>query len=72
MYKVMELLSEPGDVLCFVFYCFCILLNNGDQWTHFFETLLFPVVRRVIVIDPESRRVEGIITLRDVFSFILG
>lgn len=43
-----------------------------DSLYRVMELLSEPVVRRVVVIDQQSRRVEGIITLRDVFGFILG
>ncbi|PSR95981.1 Sucrose nonfermenting 4-like protein [Actinidia chinensis var. chinensis] len=36
------------------------------------ERLSDPVVRRLIVIDARSQHVKGIITLSDVFNFILG
>lgn len=32
----------------------------------------FPGVRRVIIVEAGSKRVEGIISLSDVFRFLLG
>ncbi|XP_022856587.1 sucrose nonfermenting 4-like protein isoform X4 [Olea europaea var. sylvestris] len=42
-----------------------------DSLCRVMELLSEPDVRRVIVIEACSRRIEGIITLRDVFTFIL-
>lgn len=36
------------------------------------ELLSDPVVRRIIVMDSDRQHVEGIITLRDVFTFFLS
>lgn len=36
------------------------------------ERLSDPGVRRLVVVDARSRRVEGIISLRDVFKFLIG
>ncbi|TMW92983.1 hypothetical protein EJD97_012323 [Solanum chilense] len=43
-----------------------------DPLYRIMEVLSDPTVRRVVVIDPNSRHVEGIITLRDVFNLLLG
>lgn len=57
-------------------------LNNGRSRCHIcflntpfcnvLEQLSDPGVRRTVVVDPISRQVEGIISLRDVAKFILG
>ncbi|KAA8540594.1 hypothetical protein F0562_024487 [Nyssa sinensis] len=45
--------------------------TRSDSLYRVMEILSDPVVRRVIVTEAGSGRVEGIITLRDVFNFIL-
>lgn len=43
-----------------------------DSLLKVMKLLSDPAVRRVVIIDACTRRVQGIITLRDIFSFILG
>ncbi|XP_059643248.1 sucrose nonfermenting 4-like protein isoform X2 [Cornus florida] len=45
--------------------------THSDPLYRIMELLSDPAVRRVIVTNAGSQRVEGIITLRDVFNFIL-
>lgn len=50
----------------------CRTCTRFDPLYRIMEVLSDPTVRRVVVIDPNSRHVEGIITLRDVFNLLLG
>ncbi|XP_060205346.1 sucrose nonfermenting 4-like protein isoform X1 [Lycium barbarum] len=50
----------------------CRTCTRSDSLYKIMELLSDPIVRRVVIIDPNSRHVEGIITLRDVFNLILG
>lgn len=50
----------------------CRTCTHFDSLYRIMELLSDPTVRRVVVIDPNSRHVEGIITLRDVFNLLLG
>ncbi|XP_055825606.1 sucrose nonfermenting 4-like protein isoform X2 [Solanum dulcamara] len=50
----------------------CRTCTRFDSLYRIMEVLSDPTVRRVVVIDPNSRHVEGIITLRDVFNLLLG
>lgn len=49
-------------------YHMCI---RSDSLRYVIERLALPGVRRLICIEAGSRQVEGIITLRDVFQFLL-
>lgn len=46
--------------------------TRSDPLCVVMERLSDPVVRRLIVIDAVSQQVEGIITLSDVFNYILN
>ncbi|XP_063937301.1 sucrose nonfermenting 4-like protein isoform X3 [Daucus carota subsp. sativus] len=48
------------------------LCEPSDSLHKVMELLSDPVVRRVIVINSGNKHVEGIITLRDVFTFLLS
>ncbi|GBG76312.1 hypothetical protein CBR_g22060 [Chara braunii] len=48
-------------------YCLCV-----DTLRQVMERLAQPGVRRLICIEAGSKRVEGIISLRDIFSFLLS
>ncbi|KAM3268878.1 sucrose nonfermenting 4-like protein isoform X2 [Capsicum chacoense] len=50
----------------------CRTCTRFDSLYRIMELLSDPTVRRVVVIDPTSRHVEGIITLRDVCNLLLG
>ncbi|OVA09714.1 CBS domain [Macleaya cordata] len=50
----------------------CRTCLSSDSLHEVMERLSDPVVRRLIVVEAGSKRVEGIISLRDVFSFLLG
>lgn len=65
MSQVLLLLDEASRDRCRTCTCF-------DSLCSIMETLSDPTVRRVVVIDPNRRHVEGIITLRDVFNLLLG
>ncbi|XP_077250191.1 sucrose nonfermenting 4-like protein [Tasmannia lanceolata] len=49
----------------------CQMCLRSDSLHEIMERLSDPVLRRLIVVEPGSKRVEGIITLRDVFNFLL-
>ena len=49
-----------------VFVC-----TRQDSLRTVLETLALPGVRRIIVIEPESKCVEGIVSLVDVVSFLI-
>ncbi|KAJ1387430.1 CBS domain [Sesbania bispinosa] len=45
---------------------------RSDPLLNVMERLAIPGVRRLVVVDGASRRVEGIVSLSDVFRFLLG
>ena len=49
-----------------VFVC-----TRQDSLRTVLETLALPGVRRIVVIEPESKCVEGIVSLVDVVSFLI-
>ncbi|KAG9447310.1 hypothetical protein H6P81_013438 [Aristolochia fimbriata] len=49
----------------------CHTCLRSDSFLDILERLSDPAVRRLIVIEPHTQRVEGVISLRDVFSFFL-
>ncbi|KAJ8553527.1 hypothetical protein K7X08_024205 [Anisodus acutangulus] len=65
MTQVLEVLDEASRDRCRT-------CTRFDSLYKIMELLSDPIVRRVVVIDPNSRHVEGIITLRDVFNLLLG
>ena len=46
--------------------------TRQDSLRTVLETLALPGVRRIIVIEPESKCVEGIVSLVDVVSFLIS
>ncbi|CAI9118764.1 OLC1v1020372C1 [Oldenlandia corymbosa var. corymbosa] len=50
----------------------CHMCLPSDPVLKIMERLCRPGVRRVIIVEAGSKRVEGIITLSDVFRFLLG
>ncbi|XP_068645802.1 sucrose nonfermenting 4-like protein isoform X2 [Aristolochia californica] len=50
----------------------CHTCLRSDSFHEILERLSDPAVRRLIVIEPHTQRVEGVISLRDAFSFFLG
>ncbi|KMZ65164.1 hypothetical protein ZOSMA_334G00110 [Zostera marina] len=50
----------------------CQMCLNSDSLMKVMERLSNPGVRRVIVVEAGSKCVEGIISLSDVFKFLLG
>ncbi|KAL8527600.1 hypothetical protein ACS0TY_005454 [Phlomoides rotata] len=62
--QALEFTSERGESR----YKTC---TRFDSLYHVMELLSEPEVRRVIVVEASTRRVEGIITLRDVFCLVL-
>eukprot|EP00250_Pteridium_aquilinum_P004034 c14284_g1_i1 orf=410-1861(+) len=49
----------------------CQMCLRTDTLQHILERLAKPGVRRIICVEAGSRRIEGIITLSDVFRFLL-
>uniref|UniRef100_A0A0A9CU22 CBS domain-containing protein n=1 Tax=Arundo donax TaxID=35708 RepID=A0A0A9CU22_ARUDO len=50
----------------------CHTCSQTSTFLEVLEELSIPGVRRVVVIEPTTRFVEGIISLRDIFTFLLG
>ncbi|KAG1338645.1 sucrose nonfermenting 4-like protein [Cocos nucifera] len=50
----------------------CQMCLHSDTLQKVMERLANPGVRRVIIVEAGSKRVEGIISLSDVFRFLLG
>ncbi|XP_073113917.1 sucrose nonfermenting 4-like protein [Elaeis guineensis] len=50
----------------------CQMCLRSDTLQKVMERLSSPGVRRVIIVEAGSKRVEGIISLSDVFRFVLG
>lgn len=50
----------------------CQMCLRSDTLQKVMERLANPGVRRVIIVEAGSKRVEGIISLSDVFRFVLG
>ncbi|KAK6159890.1 hypothetical protein DH2020_003271 [Rehmannia glutinosa] len=50
----------------------CQMCLRSDPLHKVMERLSIPGVRRVVIVEAGSKRVEGIISLSDVFSFLLG
>lgn len=46
--------------------------NNNLRTIHIENMFAITAVRRLVVIDSQTERVEGIISLRDVFNFLLS
>ncbi|CAL4928495.1 unnamed protein product [Urochloa decumbens] len=64
--KVMERLANPGES---IWTCSC-LVKNGKCVN--FVCILLVGVRRVFIVEAGSKRVEGIISLSDIFKFLLS
>ncbi|PKA57656.1 Sucrose nonfermenting 4-like protein [Apostasia shenzhenica] len=50
----------------------CQMCLRSDSLQKVMERLANPGVRRIVVVEAGSKRVEGIISLTDVFKFLLG
>ncbi|KAH6819081.1 sucrose nonfermenting-like protein [Perilla frutescens var. frutescens] len=50
----------------------CQMCLKSDPLHKIMERLSIPGVRRIIIVEAGSKRVEGIISLSDVFRFLLG
>ncbi|XP_062184118.1 sucrose nonfermenting 4-like protein isoform X1 [Phragmites australis] len=50
----------------------CHTCSQTSTLLEVLEQLSIPGVRRLVVIEPSTRFVEGIISLRDIFTFLLG
>ncbi|KAF7805110.1 sucrose nonfermenting 4-like protein [Senna tora] len=50
----------------------CHMCLRSDSLHKVMERLANPGVRRVVIVEPGSKRVEGIISLSDVLRFLLG
>ena len=48
-----------------VYFC-----TKKDSLRSIVETLALPGVRRVVVIEPETKQLQGIVTLQDVARFL--
>jgi 5'-AMP-activated protein kinase, regulatory gamma subunit len=44
---------------------------RGDTLRTALEMLSLPNIRRLIVVDPTTKHVEGVVSLSDVFSFLI-
>lgn len=73
LHEVMDQLSDPGthNLLWkkknYMSYCFQSFKSICNTNTH----TLIAAVRRLVIVDAISKRVEGIISLRDVLEFLL-
>ncbi|KAL8171724.1 hypothetical protein V2J09_023528 [Rumex salicifolius] len=50
----------------------CLMCLPSDPLQKVMERLSNPGVRRLVIVEAGSKRVEGIITLSDIFRFLLG
>ncbi|KAH9622616.1 hypothetical protein KSS87_013139 [Heliosperma pusillum] len=50
----------------------CQMCLSSDPLHKIMERLSNPAIRRLVIVEAGSKRVEGIITLSDVFRFLLG
>ncbi|KAK9735430.1 hypothetical protein RND81_04G205400 [Saponaria officinalis] len=50
----------------------CQMCLSSDPLHKVMERLANPAIRRLVIVEAGSKRVEGIITLSDVFRFLLG
>lgn len=69
LHKVMERLANPGKIcslVMLVLICSLLILGFLSEYS------MLSGVRRVIIVEAGSKRVEGIISLGDVFRFLLG
>lgn len=68
--KVMERLANPGESTG----TWRLLLPSEpeEQCLTFFCHVLLSGVRRVFIVEAGSKRVEGIISLSDIFKFLLS
>lgn len=68
--KVMERLANPGNYLCLDM----LPESNfsGSTYIFFLHFILLVGVRRVFIVEAGSKRVEGIISLSDIFKFLLS
>ncbi|XP_016443864.1 sucrose nonfermenting 4-like protein isoform X4 [Nicotiana tabacum] len=65
MAQVLEVLDEASCDRCRT-------CTRFDSLYKIMELLSDPITRRIVVIDPNTRHVKGIITLRDVFNLLLS
>jgi CBS domain-containing protein len=69
LHEVMKRLANPGNLLsffCRMFYDFHLFSCSS------LLTCILSGVRRLVIVEAGSKRVEGIISLSDVFNFLLG
>ncbi|RVW55735.1 Sucrose nonfermenting 4-like protein [Vitis vinifera] len=50
----------------------CQMCLRTDPLHEVMDRLANPGVRRLVIVEAGSRRVEGIVSLRDIFKFLLG
>ncbi|GMP60532.1 hypothetical protein CsSME_00023357 [Camellia sinensis var. sinensis] len=50
----------------------CQMCLRSDPLHKVIERLAIPGVRRLVIVEAGSKRVEGIVSLSDVFHFLLG
>lgn len=70
--KVMEQLANPGDLLFLSFTSKTPLLWDKSFAINLKKKPDFSGVRRLVIVEAGSNRVEGIISLSDIFRFLLG
>lgn len=70
--EVVQQLSNPGTILFSLRLLAQHLVTSQSRLIANEQSVSFPDVRRLVVIDRQSRRVEGIISLRDVARYFLS
>ncbi|KAL6971310.1 AMP-activated serine/threonine-protein kinase regulatory subunit [Sarracenia purpurea var. burkii] len=72
IHQALQLGQEPPHSLYGLSSQRCHMCLQSDPLHKVMERLAKPGVRRLIVVEAGSKRVEGIITLTDIFRFFLG
>lgn len=74
--KVMERLANPGTIISHTIFSFVSLCYTHVDMRWELLGLVVCInkigVRRLVIVEAGSKRVEGIISLSDVFQFLLG
>ncbi|XP_068317898.1 sucrose nonfermenting 4-like protein isoform X1 [Pyrus communis] len=72
IHQALLLGQDANSPSCFLSGQRCQMCLRSDSLHKVMERLANPGVRRLVIVEAGSKRVEGIISLSDVFRFLLG
>jgi len=72
IHQALQLGQDPSSSYAYFNGQRCQMCLRSDSVQKVMERLANPGVRRLVIVEAGSKRVEGIITLSDVFRFLLG